>query len=374
MTLLLEAKQKVKWNDALRKIYTRYPSAYRSKAWPEIVQMALSGDVDGAKAKAKEVEDGSVSARIENSSANALRLKRVALFARFSRAERQLRVIFNRLGDALEKKVAKKATGVGKIPSINKEIDLVTKELRRELNKWLRSVIKDSALLGLKNPGEAFEDSFKAAKEGLRIVAIESFLIAEARKIPLKNVGNSKAKINTTTQKFRGITQRVVKTILTSNLSGQDPRDRVVELTQRMRNEMRRVLANDIAQGKGPDATARDIKKFISPQIVKAVERGEVVPRGTYRSTFKNAMRIARTEGNKAYTHASAEWAKGKSFIKGIQVTLSPMHGETDICDEYAAKGVLSPDEFKSLIPAHPHCMCYPTYIYEDRFLDKEAA
>lgn len=374
MNRLLTERIEIEWNDDLRKVYQRFPSVIRSKFWPDIAKMALSGDVEGAMSKARELEDKSVTARIENSSANALRIKRVALFKRLAQAERALRVMFNRLGDALEKKVAKRADSVGKIPSLNDEIDATAVELRREMKKWIRGVVRDATLMGLKNPGEAFQDSFKNAKEALSIIDIEHLLIQEARRIPLKKVGVRKAKIRTTTQKFRGITKRIMKTILATNLTGQDPRERIVELTTRMRNEMRRTLASGIAQGKPPATIARSIKKFISPQIVTAVQRGEVLPRGIYRSTFKNAMRIARTEANKAYTHASAEWAKDKSFIKGIKVTLSPAHGKTDICDSLVARGEMTPEEFQNVIPAHPHCMCYPTYVYEDRFLDKEAA
>jgi hypothetical protein len=83
-------------------------------------------------------------------------------------------------------------------------------------------------------------------------------------------------------------------------------------------------------------------------------------------------MRLARTETNRAYTQATAKFAENKPWVIGMQVTLSPEHDQFDECDDLANGDVLTPDEFASTIPAHPHCMCYGTYVIDPQYLGDE--
>ncbi|MCM1220188.1 MAG: hypothetical protein NC548_37430 [Lachnospiraceae bacterium] len=96
--------------------------------------------------------------------------------------------------------------------------------------------------------------------------------------------------------------------------------------------------------------------------------------RGVYRSSYKNAMRLARTETNMAYRAADCERWKEMEFVRGFRVVLSKNHPCDDICNDLSAadendtsgrgeypKGFV----FKGW---HTHCYCYciPLLCTED--------
>lgn len=96
--------------------------------------------------------------------------------------------------------------------------------------------------------------------------------------------------------------------------------------------------------------------------------------RGVYRSSYKNAMRLARTETNMAYRTADQERWRQLDFVIGYRVVLSDNHPEPDICNDLSARrgekgsrGVYPKDfVFKGW---HPQCRCYVVPILAD---DKE--
>lgn len=93
--------------------------------------------------------------------------------------------------------------------------------------------------------------------------------------------------------------------------------------------------------------------------------------RGVYRSSYKNAMRLARTETNMAYRTADQERWRQLDFVIGYRVVLSDNHPEPDICNDLSAKrgekgsrGVYPKDfVFKGW---HPQCRCYVVPILAD--------
>ena len=93
--------------------------------------------------------------------------------------------------------------------------------------------------------------------------------------------------------------------------------------------------------------------------------------RGVYRSSYKNAMRLARTETNMAYRTADQERWRQLDFVIGYRVVLSDNHPEPDICNDLSARrgekgsrGVYSKDfVFKGW---HPQCRCYVVPILAD--------
>lgn len=91
---------------------------------------------------------------------------------------------------------------------------------------------------------------------------------------------------------------------------------------------------------------------------------------GIYRSSVRNAQRVARTETNMAYRRGEYDSLQGDPFILGIRVNLSANHTTTlpngkvvhftDICDKLSNQSY--PKDFK-FTGWHPHCRCYITYI-----------
>lgn len=81
--------------------------------------------------------------------------------------------------------------------------------------------------------------------------------------------------------------------------------------------------------------------------------------RGVYKSAYKNAMRVARTETNMAYRRSDYERWNKMDFVRGIHIELSNQHPVTDICD--AMQGDYPKNFYFS--GWHPHCFCYATPI-----------
>jgi hypothetical protein len=94
---------------------------------------------------------------------------------------------------------------------------------------------------------------------------------------------------------------------------------------------------------------------------------------GVYRSSYKNARRLAATETNMAYRTSDHERWQDLDFIVGIEIHLSNNHtclnnkGKPvpffDICDELQGK---YPKEFK-FVGWHPHCRCIATPIMKTK-------
>lgn len=83
---------------------------------------------------------------------------------------------------------------------------------------------------------------------------------------------------------------------------------------------------------------------------------------GVYKSSAKNAMRVARTETNIAYRRAdNARWQQ-MDFVLGQRVQLSKSHPKKDICDKLQGE---YPKDFV-FDGWHPQCFCFCTPILMD--------
>lgn len=147
-------------------------------------------------------------------------------------------------------------------------------------------------------------------------------------------------------------------------------------------------LALDIGLGEGKSAAelSLDIREYLDkPKMLFRRVRnkhGNLVlsqraknyhpGQGVYRSSFKNAVRMTRTEINIAYRTADYEnWSKNP-LVLGFEIVLSNSHTVTDMCDELAGK---YPAEFK-FTGWHPQCKCaaVPIMIKYDEFIKYESA
>jgi hypothetical protein len=227
----------------------------------------------------------------------------------------------------------------------------------------------------------------------------------------------------------------------TQKRGGMNLSERVWNLTGEAKNEIERLIQSRIAEGKSADDVSRDIRKYLNEperstktvpvpvrdkagNIVreplrdengnilkgkdgkpitelkdaggkvikqgKAVYRQEYVDkemndyhpgRGVYRSAYKNALRLARTEINAAYRRAEWEGYQKNPLIKGYKIMLSNNHTTlkngkpvpfTDICDE------LQGEYPKSFLWEgwHPQCRCrmVPIMISVEEFGERVKA
>lgn len=149
--------------------------------------------------------------------------------------------------------------------------------------------------------------------------------------------------------------------------------DRVWSYTKQFKTEIE--LGLDLGIGSGLSATeiTRDLKEYLKypdklfrrvrdkhgalqlSKAAKAFNPGQ----GVYRSSYKNALRLTRTETNIAYRTADHERWQQFDFVVGIEIKKSANHPIADMCDNLAGK---YPKDFK-FTGWHPQCRCYAVSI-----------
>lgn len=156
-------------------------------------------------------------------------------------------------------------------------------------------------------------------------------------------------------------------------VGGMSLSDRVWRYTEQFKEEIEMGLDIGIRSGRSADALSRDLRQYLKQpdKLFRRVrdEHGQLQlskrakayhpGQGVYRSSYKNARRLAATETNIAYrTSDHLRWQQ-MDFVVGIEIRLSGNHtlnGKPfhDICDVLAGK---YPKDFK-FTGWHPHCRC----------------
>lgn len=178
--------------------------------------------------------------------------------------------------------------------------------------------------------------------------------------------------------------------------NGLNLSDRVWQSVRQLRDEMEVAMTVAIGEGDSAASMSRKVREYLNePDLMfrrfryKDAETGEWKRKwkkrikdettgkykwidynrddyktgaGVYKSSAKNAMRVARTETNIAYRRAdNARWQQ-MDFVLGQRVQLSRNHPKKDICDKLA--GDYPPDfVFDGW---HPQCFCFSTPILMD--------
>ena len=82
-----------------------------------------------------------------------------------------------------------------------------------------------------------------------------------------------------------------------------------------------------------------------------------------------NALRLARTEIQKAHALATDKVLASQPWVEKEKVNLSAAHPETDICDETVQGGEKGEGIYEVgtvELPLHPNCLCYKTAVLMD--------
>lgn len=150
--------------------------------------------------------------------------------------------------------------------------------------------------------------------------------------------------------------------------------DRVWNYTNQFKEEIEAGLDLGIRTGKSADELSRDLRMFLKypDKLFRRVrdEHGELQlsknaaafhpGQGVYRSSYKNARRLAVTECNMAYRSSDHLRWQQMDFVVGIEIEPSDTnHPVPDICDDLKGK---YPKDFK-WTGWHPHCRCHATPI-----------
>ncbi|HUV00443.1 MAG TPA: hypothetical protein VMW32_05740 [Bacteroidales bacterium] len=149
--------------------------------------------------------------------------------------------------------------------------------------------------------------------------------------------------------------------------------DRVWNLTQETKSQLKFHISQGIATGKPAAEISRDVRgilkepdrlyrrvkkdgKLVLSKPAKAYKPGP----GVYRSSYKNALRLTATEMNIAYRSSDHLRRQQLPFVMGVKVNLSGRHNVEDICDYN--KGTY-PVGFR-FVGWHPHCYKEGTEVF----------
>lgn len=159
---------------------------------------------------------------------------------------------------------------------------------------------------------------------------------------------------------------------------GMNLSDRVWRYTDQFKSEIEMGIDIGLRDGLSADEMTKTLRQYLRypdklfrrvrdehgnlvlSQAAKAFHPGQ----GVYRSSYKNARRLAATETNMAYRTADFERWQQLDFIVGIEIRLSNNHtlnGQPfeDICDFLKGR---YPKDFK-FVGWHPHCRCHVVTI-----------
>lgn len=189
-------------------------------------------------------------------------------------------------------------------------------------------------------------------------------------------LANNFTKVALQSPYFRGMLARnmdAMEAFLQRKENGLDLSERVWKTTEQLRDEMELSLSVSIGEGESASTISRRVRQYLNePDKLFRRVRGEDGKlrlskaaqayhpgQGVYRSSARNAMRLARTETNIAYRRADNERWQQMTFVLGQEINLSRSHPKTDICDTLAGR---YPKDF--LFDGwHPQCFCYAVPI-----------
>lgn len=154
---------------------------------------------------------------------------------------------------------------------------------------------------------------------------------------------------------------------------GMNLSKKVWNYTQQHKAEIE--LAFDVALLNGTPARtlAKDLKQYLNEpdKLFRRVrdKRGNLAlsknakaynpGQGVYRSSYRNALRLSRTETNMAYKQADYLRMQNLDFVVGFEVKRSNNKYDCDLCNSLKGK---YPKDFK-FRGWHPNCRCYVVSI-----------
>ena len=162
----------------------------------------------------------------------------------------------------------------------------------------------------------------------------------------------------------------------TSAYGGLNLSQRIWNYTGQFKDEMELALSVSMGRGESASTISRRVRGYLrEPDRLFRRVRDEKdnlrlskkaaayhPGRGVYRSSYKNAMRLTRTETNMAYRTADHLRWQQMDFVIGIEIRISNHHPAPDICDDLKGR---YPKDFK-FVGWHPQCRCFAVPILSD--------
>ena len=161
-------------------------------------------------------------------------------------------------------------------------------------------------------------------------------------------------------------------------VAGMDLSQRVWKYTTQFREQIEHALDVGLGEGRSAQELSRDVRQNIQDpnRLFRRVrdKRGNLVlskaakafhpGQGVYRSSYKNAMRLTRSEINMAYRESDYQRWQALDFVVGFEIMRSNHEPlcKCSTCEKLVGR---YPKTFK-FVGWHPQCMCFAIPIMED--------
>lgn len=179
-------------------------------------------------------------------------------------------------------------------------------------------------------------------------------------------------------QAFQSRRLEGLKAFQDRKIRGMGLKDRIWKQTEQYQKELEHALDVGLGEGRSAAQLSRDVRQNLRDpnrlfrrvrdkhgnlhlsKNAKAFKPG----RGVYRSSYKNAMRLTRTEINMAYRESDWQRWQKLDFVLGYEIRRSNHEPlcECSLCERLVGK---YPKWFK-FVGWHPQCMCVAIPILED--------
>ncbi len=217
----------------------------------------------------------------------------------------------------------------GYLQSLSDKVQIMIENAISE--EWIQGNAKGEAVLQQVLRGSDLTDAQKQVYLNRNMEGLQAF---KDRKTAGLNLSD---RVWLYTNQYKDEIEMAIDTSIADKVSAQ-------ELSQKVRQYLRE-----------PDKLFRRVRDERGVLQLSKSARAYHPGRGVYRSSYKNAMRLSRTEINMAYRTADHDSMLRDPFTTGFEVVLSNNHPVEDICNDLAGK---YPKDFK-FTGWHPQCRCH---------------
>lgn len=281
--------------------------------------------------------------------------------------------------------------------------EIARRKRLEQLEKELRAILLNAFMLSIRIPAiqnsiRNLMDDFSITRNRPVMLKINSILKNQFSKFQVKiiNAISREFEITTTDYKktFDKLPSKTVKEIkvlneikteatkqvrdiakesskfISEKKGGKTISERIWKNFENIPKELETLVQNNIKEGKPAEHLAKNIKKYlIEPEKifrrVRNTKTGKLEwtkaaqnykpGQGVYRSSFKNAMRLARTEINRAYRQAEWNGYQNNMQVYGFEIVLS--NNTENQCETCKRLAGVYPKWFK-WSGWHPQCRC----------------
>lgn len=235
-------------------------------------------------------------------------------------------------------------------PVINRQVDTLIKKMRESMQVTIQSGISSEWNWANENNDELVQRFFKD--------------------------------INLAPKKYMSRNLKALEAFQNRKTGGLNLSQRIWNYSNQYKVELEHALDVGIAEGRSAAELSRDIRKYLREpdKLFRKVRDKEGFLQlsksalkykpgaGVYRSSYKNAMRLTRTEINTAYREADYLRWQQLDFVVGVEVRRSNRKYDCDVCESLKGK---YPKDFK-FTQFHPQCRCFaiPILATEKELMD----